>query len=72
MRDLRKYAQQTTIRLVFGGILVIVIVAEILIWIFYGREAALFGAVCIMVGLMPLFLTWLFLWGLEWFVKSRQ
>jgi len=72
MRDLRKYAQQTTIRLVFGGILVIVIVAEILIWIFYGREAALAGAVCILVGLMPLFLTWLFLWGLEWFVKSRQ
>ncbi|PWH19418.1 MAG: hypothetical protein DDG59_02835 [Anaerolineae bacterium] len=72
MRDLRKYAQQTTVRLTFGGILVIVIVAEILIWSFYGREAALFGAVCIFLGLLPLFLTWLFLLGLDWFVKSRH
>jgi len=72
MRDLRKYAQQTTVRLVSGGILIMFIVAEFLIWIFYGREAAIAGAVCIVVGLMPLFLTWLFLLGIEWFVKSRQ
>lgn len=71
MRDLRKYAQQTTIRLVFGGILVIVIVAEILIWMFYGREAALAGAVCMGIGLLPLLLTWLLLGGLDWFVKRR-
>lgn len=72
MRDLRKYTQQTTTRLVIGGILVIVIVAEILITIFYGRQAAFAGAVCILLGLMPLFITWLFLILLEWIVKWRQ
>ncbi|MCX8062999.1 MAG: hypothetical protein N3D16_10505 [Anaerolineales bacterium] len=72
MRDLRKYAQQTTVRLVIGGLLIIVIVAEILIAVFYGREAALGGAVCILISLSPLFLTWLFLLMLEWIVKSRQ
>ncbi len=71
MRDLRKYAQQTLIRLVIGGLIVIVIVAEILIAIFYGREAAIAGAVCLAIGLMPLLLTWLFLVGLEWIVKKR-
>lgn len=72
MRDLRKYAQQTTLRLVFGGLLVVVIVAEILIAIFYGREAALAGAFCILLGLLPLFLIWLLLWGLEWIVRRTE
>ncbi|GAB4471797.1 MAG: hypothetical protein Kow0088_05860 [Anaerolineales bacterium] len=72
MHDLRKYSQQTTTRLVVGGVFVIVIVAEILIALFYGREAAFAGAVCIMIGLMPLLLTWLFLLVLEWFVRKNQ
>lgn len=72
MRDLRKYAQQTTIRLVIGGLLVIIIVAEILIAFFYGREAAIAGAVCILIGLAPLFITWFFLIVLEWIVQRRQ
>lgn len=70
MRDLRKYSQQTMVRLVIGGIFVIIIVAEILIAIFYGRDAAFAGAVCIVIGLIPLILTWLFLLGLERLVKK--
>ncbi|MCS7247113.1 MAG: hypothetical protein NZ840_02595 [Anaerolineales bacterium] len=72
MRDLRKYAQQTMTRLIVGGLLLIVILAEFLIALFYGYEAAIGGAICIAVGLLPLAITWLFLIALDRWVKSRR
>lgn len=64
-RDLRKYARQTNVRLVVGGIAVLYLVGLGLIWVFYGRYAALMGAVCLTAGLAPLLLVWLALGGLE-------
>jgi len=71
MHDLRAYSRQTLVRLVFGGLLIIIIIAEILIYLFYGRSAAISGFLCILLGLIPLGLIWLFFIGLEWLVKRK-
>ena len=63
-RDLRKYSRQTSTRLIIGGIALFFIVGGGLIYLFYGREAAMLGLVCLLVGLSPLVLIWGFLWGL--------
>ena len=69
-RDLRQYARQTNIRLLVGGLLIIFLVGIGLIYIFYGRSAALMGLVCMAAGLLPLALTWLLMSFLGWIVKQ--
>jgi hypothetical protein len=70
MRDLRKYARQTNARL-FGGFLLLLFVVGLgLIGAIWGREAALFGLLCLVAGLLPLGLIALALWGIEWFVRK--
>ena len=68
LRDLRKFEKQTRFRLVAGGLLLIIILGEILIYIFYGYNAALAGIVCMLVGLSPIIIVMIVLWGLEWIV----
>ena len=58
-RDLRKYARQTTFRLIAGGVGLLVVVGLGLIYLFYGSGAALSGLLCMVVGLIPLVLIWL-------------
>jgi len=61
-RDLRRYARQTNARLVIGFILLLLIVGDGLIYLFYGRAAAAMGLICILGGLalggMILFALW--------------
>jgi hypothetical protein len=71
-RDLREYARQTNLRLIIGGILTVIFVGEILIYIFYGLSAALSGLLCFLGGLFPLFLVWLFLFGLDKIVERAN
>lgn len=71
-RDLRKYASQTNIRLILGGILLVFLVGDGLIYLFYGRYAALIGLMCLSIGLMPLVLIWLMLMVLEWITKKAD
>ena len=71
-RDLRKYAKQTNIRLISGGLLLLFIVGIGLIYFFYGPGAALTGSICLLVGLVPLFLIWLMFFILEWITKRVQ
>ena len=71
-RDLRKYAKQTNIRLMVGGILLLMIIGGGLIWIFYGRNAAVFGLICLLIGLLPILIIWLFLYILDWFTKKAR
>jgi hypothetical protein len=68
MRDLRRYAQQTNIRILVGFLLILFLVGDGLIYAIWGRGAAVMGMVCILAGLAPLVLTGLILWGIEWFV----
>lgn len=72
VRDLRKYARQTNTRLVVGGLLLVFIVGDGLIYLFMGREAATLGLICLVAGLTPVLLVWLILTGLEWITKKAD
>ncbi|HEX2980034.1 MAG TPA: hypothetical protein VHO48_07205 [Anaerolineaceae bacterium] len=72
MRDLRRYAQQTQTRLIFGGLLLLYLVGDGLVYIFYGRNAAVAGLICLTVGLIPLGLIVLVLWLMDWMVKHAN
>lgn len=64
-RDLRRYARQTDIRLIIGFVLVLFIVGDGLIYIFYGQGAAIMGLVCLLAGLSPVVLILVALWLIE-------
>jgi hypothetical protein len=71
-RDLRRYARQTAVRLIMGGIVLLFVVGDGLIYIFYGREAALLGFLCLGAGLSPLVLIWLVLTLIDWIVHHPR
>ena len=71
-RDLRRYARQTNVHLMAGFILLLFVVGDGLIYWIYGRNAALLGLMCLVLGLLPLLLIWLVLVGLEWWVKRGE
>jgi len=71
-RDLRKYAEQTNIRLIIGGLALLFIVGLGLIYIFYGPGAAMSGMLCILVGLIPLILIWMLFFIMEKITKRAQ
>ena len=71
-RDLRKYAQQTNVRLVIGFLALLFLVGDGLIYWIYGREAAVLGLTCMLAGLAPVALIMLALWGLEWILKRSK
>ena len=73
MPDLRKYANQTTTRLIAGGILLLLIVGDGLIWLIYGAGAAITGLLCIGAGLFPILIIVGILGAMDWIVrKNRQ
>jgi len=72
MRDVRRYALQTRTRLIFGGLLFIVIISEGLIYLFYGKQPALFGLICMLAGLAPLLMIYMVLWVIEIIVKRQD
>ncbi len=69
-RDLRKYARQTNIRLLIGGIIILFIVGDGLIYLIYGKNAAITGLVCLIAGLLPLIIIWIILSIMGWVVKK--
>lgn len=72
MRDLRRYAQQTTVRLIVGGLLLLFIVGDGLIYLIYGQAAAISGLLCLGIGMVPLVLIFIALWIMEWIVKRAN
>jgi len=72
MRDLRKYAQQTDRRLIVGGLLILFVVGDGLIYLFYGHQAALAGLICLLIGLIPLVLIWISLALISWLVRRAN
>ena len=52
-RDIRRYANQTQVRLVVGALLLLFIVGDGLIYVIYGQGAALMGLLCLGAGLLP-------------------
>ena len=69
-RDLRKYASQTTVQLIIGGLILLFLVGLGLIWYFYGLQAALLGLVCMLGGLVPIILVVFLMSGLDAIMKK--
>jgi hypothetical protein len=72
IRDLRKYASQTTTRLVVLGILALFIIGDGLIYLIYGPGAAVGGLLCIGAGLIPIVLILIFFAVADWIVKRAN
>ena len=58
--------------MIIGGLAIIVLVAEGLIYMFYGRESAIFGLGCILLGLSPVVLIAIILWLIGLAVKRAN
>ena len=71
-RDLRQYARQTNFRLVAGFFLVLFIIGDGLIYLFFGREAAIMGLICLVAGIIPIILILLALWIIDWIVRRNN
>lgn len=71
-RDLRDYARQTNVRLVVGGILLLFLVGDGLIYFIYGPAAAVSGLLCIGVGLFPVILILVVFLIMDWVVKRAN
>lgn len=67
--NLRRYARQTNFRLIVGALLLLFIVGDGLIYLIYGRGAALMGLLCLLAGLLPVALTLLIMLLLDWVAK---
>ena len=67
LSELDRHRRQTYARLVIGGFLILLVVGGGLVWLLYGRAAALTAVVCLLIpagllGLLWLILTLLELW----------
>jgi hypothetical protein len=71
-RDLRAYASGTTFRLVLGGLALVLIIGNVLIWAFYGRGAAQLSLLCMGVTLIPALLIAVVLWVMGWIVRKDR
>jgi hypothetical protein len=70
-RDLRKYARNTTIQLFVGGLLLLLIVGNGLIWWLYGSAAVRTSLICMLVFAVPLVLAFGGLGVMDWIVKRN-
>jgi hypothetical protein len=68
----RQYTAQTNARLLAGGILILFVVGDGLIYWLYGRGAALMGLLCLLAGLAPLAIIWLVLRVIDWIVQRAN
>ena len=71
-KNLRKYAEDTNIQLVIGALLLLFIVGDGLIYLIYGKEAALMGLLCLLGGVAPILIIILFMILLNWVVKQTN
>jgi hypothetical protein len=68
-RDLREYARRTNVRLAVGAFFLLFVIGVGLIYLIYGREAAVLGFFCLLAALLPVGLILLFLFITDWIVK---
>ena len=68
-RDLRRYSRNTNLLLILGGLLILFITGDGLIFIFYGPDAAISGLICLLIGIFPLLLIWFALAVMGWIVR---
>lgn len=68
-RDLRDYARGTNVQLAVGAFLLLFLVGIGLIYLIYGTRAAMFGFFCLLVGMFPIVLIFIFLAITDWITK---
>lgn len=71
-RDLRKYARQTNVRMGTGMALLLLVVGLGLIYLIWGKGAAVGGLLCLLGALVPISLIFLSLWFLDWIQKRAD
>jgi hypothetical protein len=71
-RDLRDYARQTNFRLILGFIVLLFIIGDGLIYLFYGQGAAIMGMICLVGGIAPIALIMAALWIIDWITKKNN
>ena len=71
-RDLRKYMRETNIRLTVGALVLLFIVGDGLIYLFYGGNAAIVGLLCLLGGLTPVVIIVLIILLLDWITKRAN
>jgi hypothetical protein len=68
-RDLRDYAHKTNFRLGAAAFFLLFVVGVGLIYLIYGKQAAVLGFTCLMFALIPVGLIVLFFYLLDWMMK---
>lgn len=64
--------QQTQVRLIVGGLLILLVVGGGLVWLIYGRAAALTAVACLLAAGGVFALLWLILAVLERWAKDDE
>ena len=72
MKDLREYAKQTNVRLAIGAFFLLFVVGIGLIWLIYGREAAVMGFMCLLAALVPVILILAIFILMDWILKRAR
>jgi membrane protein implicated in regulation of membrane protease activity len=71
-RDLRKYVRQTNFRLIAGALVLLFVVGDGMIYLFYGSSAAIIGLLCLLGGMVPVVLVVLILLLIDWIAKRAN
>lgn len=72
MKDLREYAKQTNVRLAIGAFFLLFVVGIGLIWVIYGRGAAIMGFMCLLAALVPVVLILAIFILMDWILKRAR
>ena len=72
IRDLREYSSQTNMRLIIGGIFLLLVVGLGLIYLIFGNGAVFSAFLCILAGFFPLFLIYISFLIIDLIIKKNR
>ena len=72
IRDLRAYARATHFRLILGAAALLLVIGGGLIWLVYGKSAAVLALVCMGLGVAPMVLIAAFLGLAGWIARRNR
>ena len=72
IKDLRKYARQTDMRLLIGFFILLIVVGLGLIFFLWGAGAAISGLICVGVALLPVLAVLGVVWILDYLARRAR